>query len=413
MDWRSRWHAETNSQTGESFERFRAYMEDAQDGSARIEAFFETPYGEELTRRLQARFILEKQPESPEDLAYYHGLGLTKTIRHREDYYGRYTVILPERLSEERNKGIRLPLVIACHGYGNSIENEEYMWGFSELAAREGFMLLLPQNTNWDFVAGMVDEVAEDYPADLSRVYLAGYSQGGNQVISAMYRMPERLAAAAPSGCDPDRSQDNFGISYTPEETERLRAFRVPFLHMAGACERAGFYPMNQWHPLPPGKIRGQGWNDPRKDNSRDPTILTLNGIPQPSPKDQPPGTGEEADRWKLEKLNHRLWLQNCAPLEMTRCLELSKSADPVERALGICAGEKRVENYLGIRHFTTTVRDRFGIPSFRLTAMEHGFHAIPVTFGIVCWNWFRLFRRDPDTGELKADRYESPWKES
>lgn len=51
----------------------------------------------------------------------------------------------------------------------------------------------------------MLEEVIAAYPADESRIYLTGYSMGGQGAWCALSRSPERFAAAAPvaSGSDP------------------------------------------------------------------------------------------------------------------------------------------------------------------------------------------------------------------
>lgn len=404
MTWRAAWKAETNPETGALLEQFERYMHDAQNGMANIDCFFEAPYGEVLTERLLARFALEKKPGSEEDLAHYRDLGLVKRMFHAEDYYGRYTLLIPDYMLHEHT-GSKYPLVFACHGYGNAIENEEYSWGFAEIASQEGFMIALPQNTNWQSVSKILDELQEEYPVDPQRVYIAGYSQGGNQVMTAMMHMPHRLAGAAPGGCDIDRSMDNFGNAFTAEHQAQLREIKVPLIQIVGACERANFVPVNRYDPLVPGKVRCQSYDDPRKDNTKDPTILVVDGIPKPSAKDFP-AQDENPHRWKLGRLNHRLWLQGCEPRAVERCMKIEKADGEVQNRLGFYGDRERIETHLGIRHFVSDVHDERGIPMFRMVAMEHGFHSIPVTFGILVWEYFRQFKRDCVTGQLVIDPY-------
>lgn len=404
MTLKTAWKRETNPESGHLFEQFERYMRDAQNGQADIDRFFKTAYGEALTKRLHARFALEGRPGSEEDDAHYESLGLCKRMFHAEDYYSRFTLLIPFYMLESKEEK-KYPLIFACHGYGNAIENEEYAWGFAELAAQEGFMIALPQNTNWQSVNSILDELLDMYPVDAQRVYMAGYSQGGNQVMTAMMHIPHRLAAAAPGGCDIDRSMDNFGNAFTAEQQARLREIKVPMIQIVGACERANFVPLNRYNPLVPGKVRCQSYDDPRKDNTKDPTILVLDGMPKPSAKDFP-AEGEDAHRWKLGRLNHRLWLQACAPRDVERCMRLGEEDGEVSAKMGFYGDQERIETHLGIRHFVSDVYDETGVPTFRMAAMEHGFHAIPVTFGMLAWDYFRQFKRDAATGKLMVDPY-------
>ncbi len=129
------------------------------------------------------------------------------------------------------------PLVFWLHGGGNSIEAEENMTGFTDIAAREGFMLAVPQNTSPDKVSQIIERVARMYPLDRGRVYLAGFSQGGSQSHGAYFRNPEKFAACVTTGNDIWRPWDNFQDNYTEEEIENTRRLRVPLMQFCGQVE--------------------------------------------------------------------------------------------------------------------------------------------------------------------------------
>ena len=158
-------------------EAFHGYLYTVNNGKMDVEGFIDSPYGQELARRLQIRSQIQEDHERAK--AYYASIGLRKEYCDWEDYYTRWTLLVP---AEQTGK---MPLLIYLHGGGNSIEAEENMTGFAQIAATEGFMLACPQNTNPEKVEEIIDTVGACYPLDESRIYLAGFSQGGAQTHAA------------------------------------------------------------------------------------------------------------------------------------------------------------------------------------------------------------------------------------
>lgn len=107
------------------------------------------------------------------------------------------------------------PLVIALHGRFDSGAGMEALTGFDALADRAGFIVAYPDGIDgeWNFVrnvpgydttqddtaflVALIDHVAEAHPVDRTRVYLAGFSNGGFMVQRAACENPAPFAAFA------------------------------------------------------------------------------------------------------------------------------------------------------------------------------------------------------------------------
>ena len=113
------------------------------------------------------------------------------------------------------------PLVVALHGAFSTAEEMEEETGLSELADKEGFLVLYPNGItlfgwlqHWNawhccgramkdrvddlgFVAMVIDEVCEHFNVDPSRIYMVGYSNGGMLAYLFAAQRPETLAAVA------------------------------------------------------------------------------------------------------------------------------------------------------------------------------------------------------------------------
>ena len=89
-----------------------------------------------------------------------------------------------------------LPVVISFHGFLSNPESHALITGWHKLAAREGFLVVYPQGTEfpqrWDsgpdwqakvddvqFFRDIVTDLSEVAAVDLSRIYVNGFSNGG------------------------------------------------------------------------------------------------------------------------------------------------------------------------------------------------------------------------------------------
>jgi len=109
-----------------------------------------------------------------------------------------------------------LPLMLAFHGTGENGRAMQGQAGLNPLADRRGFLVAYPDAAvgNWaegcacsradlegvndtGFVRAVVEDVARRYPVDRSRVYAAGFSQGGLFVQRLACEMADLVTAVA------------------------------------------------------------------------------------------------------------------------------------------------------------------------------------------------------------------------
>lgn len=124
-----------------------------------------------------------------------------------------FRVYVPEAYARA---GDPLPLVIAMHGASGSGAWMEELTQFSELAEAYGFIAAYPDGVYgiWadgrvgdervpadlddvDFIAVMIDQIAERLRVDTDRVYASGYSMGGMMAFRLGCELPDKIAAVA------------------------------------------------------------------------------------------------------------------------------------------------------------------------------------------------------------------------
>ncbi|MCD7806710.1 MAG: hypothetical protein LUH19_05135 [Lachnospiraceae bacterium] len=422
MKRRDYWSAETNPETGKKFEQFLDYINLAHNGYMDVDKFIDSEYGEAFAQRLQIRFLYEDDAMGEECLAYYRSIGLKKEMYHEDDYYSRWVVFTP--LEAESHPDRKYPLIISQHGGGSSIETEEFSCGYPEIAAREGFMLLMLQNTNWDCVKETLELVKEKYPVDCERIYMSGLSQGGSQTNTALQRMPELLTAVAPNSCDFYRTTDNFDVQFTEEEKSRVKKAVVPFIQTVGACDASYYVPLNFWQPRKSwdGKIGNpETFHHPQFDNEKDPTWIhdpekgfrdaaRLKMKKEPHwwmPHPSSPAPGVDVHRWAVARLNNRLESLGCAVRDVDQCIAYEKQPeDEYHHLLGFYADKEEVREIFGCKHYFADCFNEEGVNTFRFVVVDNFPHWQSLMMAELCWDFFRQFKRDQSTGKLVCENY-------
>lgn len=116
---------------------------------------------------------------------------------------------------------VRRPLVIALHGGGGNGRQVAESAGLIDKAAKEGFILALPEGTarigkleTWNaggccanamrdkvddvgFIRALIDELERAQPVDPARVYVVGMSNGGMMTERVAIELGDRIAGAA------------------------------------------------------------------------------------------------------------------------------------------------------------------------------------------------------------------------
>ncbi len=120
-------------------------------------------------------------------------------------------------------------LVIALHGYAAGPKSQERLSGLSDLADKEGFVVVYPEGLpdrqgrkGWlsgpqaaddvTFVRDLIDHLVAELSLDPARVYVTGMSNGGGMAHKLGCELPRRVAAVAPVAgaylypdCQPER----------------------------------------------------------------------------------------------------------------------------------------------------------------------------------------------------------------
>ncbi len=396
-------------ETGLKFEAWRKALHGSHDGTWDEESLFNSRFGQELVRTNELRFRFEEDTMGDEVLSFYRELGVRKEFFTGPDFYDRWMLFTPLEAEKNPAAQTKYPIVFWNHGGGNAIETDEFSVHFSQMVGKEKFILVMLQDTRWERVNEKIDKVASLYPADLERVYVAGYSQGGQAAHSALLRIPQRLAAAAPCGAEIFQQWDHLDVRYTVPELLNLRHHFVPTMEMTGVCEFLTFLPVNHYRPIcmnPPEEGAAiTTYNVPGHDRDKDPTNPPGKRADKPFP---PAGSDEEAaDRWKLSRLNLRMFVQHCAPRDENICLGYRNTPDDVlHHKLGFYGDEETIKMIGGVPHYIADIKNSDGILAFRYCGIDNFPHWPSPYLAELTWDFLRRYRRDSKTGRIVEDPY-------
>ena len=168
------WSQATNPESGLYFEHEKACLKAAGNGKDDVDALLATEYGAELTYR-QLRRLQFNGPENAQKAAdYLASFNVRKETHDDGNYYSRWCMCLPTDIPNDDVK--KYPLIVVN---GFNIDGAEFEFNFYQIAAKERFLYMSCQNTNWDNISHMIDVAADMYPVDKERVYITGYSYAG------------------------------------------------------------------------------------------------------------------------------------------------------------------------------------------------------------------------------------------
>lgn len=390
------WNKETNPQTGERFEIFKKYLTVAHNGHADVDDVMQGAYGDAWAKRLHLCYSFD-DPMDPALLHYYESIGLRKQMFETDDYWTRWALFTPLSMLLPENKNRKYPLVFVFHGGGNSLESEEFSCGFQQIAAKEGFIICNPQNTNPDNVLRLLDVIRGLVPIDEERVYATGYSQGGMQTTAVTKLHPELFAAAAPSG---NAVWDN---RIEKEDEQRLTDTFLPFMQVVGGCEQSYIVPYNEAHPRKDWGVSLPG--DPIAMAFRPET-----GDPTQNPEEfkklMAQFNAKYTPEERLAQVNRRLATLGCAPRDVERCLKLGALDGEVAWQMGFYGDKEEIVRPYGRKHYVSDIYNKDGLLAFRYVVVAGAPHWPPVSMGEMVWDFFKRYRRDKMTGKVVEDAY-------
>ena len=129
-----------------------------------------------------------------------------------------YLLRTPVRASDDP-----MPLLIVIHGAGGNADRAELATGITQLSDADGFIVAYPNGTqaadipgelSWNagvccgrpvidqiddvaFIAATIADISEKEPVDASRIYVAGFSNGGMLAHRLACELPGRIAGIA------------------------------------------------------------------------------------------------------------------------------------------------------------------------------------------------------------------------
>jgi polyhydroxybutyrate depolymerase len=122
-----------------------------------------------------------------------------------------YLLYVPESYDPARPT----PLVITFHGFAQWPAHQKQLSGWNDLADQHGFIVVYPSGTRFPlrwhaggrfandtgvaqdvtFIADLMDQLAQDYNIDPSRIYANGMSNGAGMSFVLACQLPGRIAA--------------------------------------------------------------------------------------------------------------------------------------------------------------------------------------------------------------------------
>ena len=132
-------------------------------------------YAEAIRTNIESAFVYESD-DVPERTEYWKARGIERTVYGDPEDLTSRTVYCPTDVRASHEKR---PLIVCVYNAGVPMISLEAL-GFVNIAARYGFIVLVPKDGNDDeHVLKAIDETAEEYPVDRERIFITGHSFGG------------------------------------------------------------------------------------------------------------------------------------------------------------------------------------------------------------------------------------------
>lgn len=332
------------------------------------EALINSEYGDALIK-IREPFFLSEDQLSPEVVEYWARKGLRKELIDGPEAWNKWAIFTPLSALRAENKDRKYPLVFALHGGGAgpddgctifSTESE----GYAKLAAEEELILGVLDNHSDEGIMAFYNYLIRRYPVDVSRVYLTGFSAGGNRATWSSLLHPELFAGILVGAGLP------FSFDYDEDLVTRAAEFRIPMIGIGGTREKGNSIPFSTTNPV---------------DNPLPEIVARLLGA-------------ENKVRWAnaFFKLNHI----PCSTLK-ENLARVAASKDEVEKLIGIGVQRSKVTAEMGQKHYWAEYADEDGLGLVTYVYIENLPHCVPPDMLDIGWNFLRRFSRDPVSKRL------------
>ena len=302
---------------------------------------------------------------APERTEFWKEQGIERTVYGDPAGLDSRTVYCPYDISASDEKR---PLIVCVYNAGSTMLSLEAL-GFVHIAARNGFIVLVPKDGNSDeHVLEAIDKTAETYPVDRERIFIAGHSFGGATAGWQAVKHPDVYAGVCVLGfeyCCTDNTED---------EIEKARELRLPMICICGTSEVSRALPLNIDIPefVVPPKVAPNVTPLPHMKD------ICLNGIQN--------------------------WRRINAAKEYSIEEDTSETLSIPEKAFGLHADHSETRDYLGREHYVCDMYGQEGLPIIRCIAVKDCPHTISPTAADLAWEFFRDIRRDSATKKVRYD---------
>ncbi|MDR1801452.1 MAG: hypothetical protein LBQ95_06410 [Lachnospiraceae bacterium] len=205
--------------------------------------FHYTQIGRKRRELTSLYHVYKDIPLHPFLLRYWAKLGLKKELFDASRDEGKYAYSVFTPLDMDPNK--KYALIYYCHGGDETIGKAETS-GFNMLAAVEKYIVVYAQNggnyneeVDTEFARIMGELRKKGYPVDWSRVYAAGFGNGGSAAVCAACTYPDMVAAVAvlPGGNPFLDLQFYKGLEYYAS----TKGKRIPGIFIGGTIDKNNF----------------------------------------------------------------------------------------------------------------------------------------------------------------------------
>ena len=240
-----------------------------------LDLFINSEWGEQTAKNFYTYITYAKDPMNENLVAYWERQGLTKeaylqeieseegeeateaveeeteaAVPDENGIIGDYYVYSPS--GSKGQTDVSYPCIIVNHGGGEPAYQAE-TFGYCQIAAREGIILIMAENEESENLYNILQKVKSEYPIDETRIYASGSSMGAMQSINLAVAYPNLLAAiteldVAPKFVDQKENQEAFNA---------VKEAGLAVANIAGLADKYGAYPLdsNDMNSV-------SGWND-------------------------------------------------------------------------------------------------------------------------------------------------------
>ena len=344
-----------------------------------VDAFLATQDGQWLMEKFATEAFAPD--DSPKIHAYWAERGIVKEVHGRIDRpEGYWSVFIPKQV--QANPDRKVPLVFFMHGMSNPIRIMQGM-GMVELAARDGFIVVTPQNEQPDYLVDLYRQVVDAYPVDTARVYMIGFSFGSHSTARMAVTHPE-LFAGVGMGSMPTlgdmRETRITGIDYEPfrhteEMVGRMAELGMPNLMMLGTDEMLRFLPFYDFD---------LSYTEDTEENADNHVRFVID-----------PNT-------EYDTFNAFRRAAGCQPIDPTEAREKSKVSDSAtERMSGLLFESSEDVVLNGRTYHVGHSTNAAGQTWFKLYLAEGMLHLPTSQWAELTWNHLKQFSRDPETKRI------------